>query len=260
MTVTSGDPSNKLPGNLSDKPSVNLSDKPSVNTSDDPPRNPSQKPSVNLSNKPSANHSNNHVINPPNKPPGNHSHNPTGKEETPDAYSSGGAADPRSGSEKWHPAVRDWNICAGSVSAMLILLLAILFNTDVFHNVVLNIFFTSFVFFLAYISGYFLYRKRYLHGFTAGFFSKKHNSRIFIETLENSLPDAIEKIDGRAITGHSFGLLTHIRTLKLKTGEIISVNEVHISSGFILGLYILIKASNDSLAREIVELSLKNNP
>ncbi len=150
-------------------------------------------------------------------------------------------------SEVWHPAVRDWNIIGSVILTLLILLLIVVILKGLLSSFPLNLFFITFIGFLALISGFFFYTGRRLSDFTAGIFPIRREPDEMAEALKKEISDLKgepEEID--PLTGYTFGFVTHLKTLRLSTGEVIEIDHLHVGSGFALGLYLLVKAGKNS--------------
>lgn len=149
---------------------------------------------------------------------------------------------------RWHPASRDWNICSITILSLLVILGFFLVFMDILRNFMLVAFFGTFLTFLGVISGYFFLQSYKLKNYMAVYLRHKRNAQEFIDMLIVSIPDendgATEEM--KCISGHTFGLLSSAMTMKLKSGEIIEVNKLHISSVGVFGLYLLVKAPLDS--------------
>lgn len=141
----------------------------------------------------------------------------------------------------WHSASRDWNICAVIMVSLASFLVIVLVILDVLKNIMLIGFFGLFITFLLFISGYFLMQSRKLDPFQVAYVGHRRDAEEFTTSFENKLLEqGIEPIeDAPCISGHTFGLLTVVRTMKLPHGEMIEINSFHVTAGFVLGLYIL---------------------
>lgn len=159
---------------------------------------------------------------------------------------------------KWHPASRDWNICGLTVLILLLAVITALAITEVLRNFMLIIFFTIFVLFLGVISLHFKITALRLVDFQAAFFPRKKDSKGFPEKLRMGLSEGMgEPEEIESVAGHTFGLLSHVMTLKLTSGEIVELNELRFNSGFTLGLYLLVHAPADSGVWAILDRLLK---
>jgi len=154
----------------------------------------------------------------------------------------------RSVSPLWHPADRDWRMYGTIVDFLILLTVISLFLTDVLRNIMMIAFFIVFISFLLLVSGYLFYKSIQLKEYQAAYLGHGVNPPDFINTLQDKLSDEFgEPEEVESISGHTFGLLHPIKSMRLTDDEIIDINEVHISnSGIILGMYLLVKAPGDS--------------
>ena len=154
----------------------------------------------------------------------------------------------------WHPADRDWNIIATAILTLLFLVVAAVFVTGIQSSFPTNLFFLIFSGFLAFVSVFFFYNGRRLSGFRVALLPTNRSPAEMAEKLKQELVERVggaEEMD--AITGHTFGLLSHIKTLRFESGDIVEMNRLHVGAGFALGLYLLVKAREDSEIWHILE-------
>jgi len=159
----------------------------------------------------------------------------------------------------WHPASRDWLICSILVLSLFIFMSIFMILMDVLKNAVIASFFGVFLGFLALISGYLIMKSFSLSEYQAVYLGHKRNSEDFLkqvtETLSQEFDGEIEKL--QPISGHTFGLLSPEKTLKLSSGEILEINEFQATFGFVIGLYLLVKAPSVSKIWTILDPYLK---
>ena len=158
-------------------------------------------------------------------------------------------------SPAWHDAARDWHICSAITFLLFLMLISLVSIMDVLRNVMLIAFFVIFLGFLVVISGYFHIRAGTLYGYHAAYLPHKRNG---IEFAEAFMEMASEKLltEGKEIecvSGHTFGLLSVVKSLKFPDGEIVEINTFHVTGGMVTGLYLLVKAPWESAVWEVLE-------
>jgi len=162
-------------------------------------------------------------------------------------------------SSQWHPAIHDWMKMGMVVLVLLSVILVIIVTIGVLENIVMILFSVVFLGFLLSIVIILFRRGRLLKDYQAAYFGRIRDQNGFLRKLKEGLEDELGGYEETGpMTGNTFGLIHHLMTMELINGEIVSVNEIHMSnSGVALGTYILVKASDDSRLWSMIDGSMQ---
>lgn len=163
------------------------------------------------------------------------------------------------GPSPWHPANQDWMKMGTVVLILFGVILITIVTIEVLGNFVMILFSILFLGFLLSIAIILFRRGRLLKDYRAAYFGRIRDPHGFLRTLQDRVDDELGGYEERdPVTGNTFGLIHHLMTMELTNGELVSVNEVHMSnSGVALGTYILVKASNGSRLWSLIDESMK---